>query len=227
MLYVGVVENRMDPLKLGRCKVRIMGLHTEDKTMLPTDELPWAIPLGSIYSASISGIGRSPTGIVQGSTVLVSFLDGESCQQPVMMGTLYGIPQTKSAAFVNDLTNGIVTTDEAGELVTTDGDSVTDIIDSLISSSEETPETIQSTGKKYKVVATPIPDSTEVTYIINGVDNQIQIASATFNSTTQLFEVSLKNPENYTQDQYLPFTGTSSKTFATVDEMTTYFDKNF
>lgn len=227
MLYVGIVENRMDPLKLGRCKVRVMGLHTEDKTMLPTDELPWAVPLGSIYSASISGIGRSPTGIVQGSTVLVSFLDGDSCQQPVMMGTLYGIPQTKSAAFVNDLTNGIVTTDEGGELVTTDGDSVTDIIDSLISSSEETPETIQSTGKKYKVVATPIPESNEVAYIISGIDNQNQIASATFNATTQLFEVLLKNPENYTQNQYLPFTGVTPKTFTTVDEITTYFDKNF
>ena len=27
--WVGVVENRMDPLKLGRCQVRIFGYHTE------------------------------------------------------------------------------------------------------------------------------------------------------------------------------------------------------
>jgi hypothetical protein len=27
-----VVENRDDPLKIGRCQVRIVGLHTENKT---------------------------------------------------------------------------------------------------------------------------------------------------------------------------------------------------
>ena len=34
----GVVENRKDPLFLGRCKVRILGWHTEDKSMLPTKD---------------------------------------------------------------------------------------------------------------------------------------------------------------------------------------------
>ena len=33
----GVVEDRQDPLFLGRCKVRILGWHTEDKAELPTD----------------------------------------------------------------------------------------------------------------------------------------------------------------------------------------------
>ena len=37
-LYTGVVENRNDPLRLGRCQVRIVGLHTEDKTVLPTKD---------------------------------------------------------------------------------------------------------------------------------------------------------------------------------------------
>ena len=67
IFYYGCVENRLDPMKLGRCQVRIAGIHTEDKTQLPTEDLPWSLPLGSIYSASISGIGRSPTGLVQGS----------------------------------------------------------------------------------------------------------------------------------------------------------------
>ena len=108
MLHVGCVENRMDPMKLGRCQVRIVGLHTEDKTILPTEDLPWAYPLGSITSASISGIGRSPTGVVQGSWVVVDFLD-EDNQQPIMLGTIGGIPQTKTAALIGDNANSVVT----------------------------------------------------------------------------------------------------------------------
>ena len=30
--WVGVVENRLDPLNLGRCQIRIKGLHSEKKT---------------------------------------------------------------------------------------------------------------------------------------------------------------------------------------------------
>ena len=93
IFYYGCVENRMDPMKLGRCQVRVVGLHTEDKTILPTDDLPWAIPLVPITSATISGIGRSPTGIVQGTWVVCIFMD-EDKQQPIMIGTVGGIPQT-------------------------------------------------------------------------------------------------------------------------------------
>ena len=41
--YYGVVESRADPKQLGRLKVRVLGLHTEDKVLLPTNDLPWAI----------------------------------------------------------------------------------------------------------------------------------------------------------------------------------------
>jgi len=33
----GVVEDRKDPLFLGRCRVRILGWHTADKSELPTE----------------------------------------------------------------------------------------------------------------------------------------------------------------------------------------------
>ena len=40
--WQGVVEDRLDPLKIGRCRVRILGFHTEDKNKIPTNDLPWA-----------------------------------------------------------------------------------------------------------------------------------------------------------------------------------------
>ena len=87
-LYTGVVENRADPLHLGRCQVRIVGLHTDDKTILPTEDLPWATPLQPITSAANSGIGSSPLGPIEGTWVIGFFLDGEDCQQPAMFGTI-------------------------------------------------------------------------------------------------------------------------------------------
>lgn len=93
--YTGAVESRMDPLMLGRCKVRIIGLHTPDKTILPTEDLPWAYPIQPITSAGISGIGHAPVGPVEGSWVIIIFSD-EDLQQPMMLGTIGGIPQEKS-----------------------------------------------------------------------------------------------------------------------------------
>ena len=74
-LYYGVVENRKDPLKLGRCQVRIVGLHTHDKAVLPTADLPWATPMQPVTSAAMNGIGWTPVGPVEGTTVIVFFAD--------------------------------------------------------------------------------------------------------------------------------------------------------
>lgn len=103
MIYTGVVENRYDPLKLGRCQVRIIGLHTHDKQKLPTDDLPWAYPMQSITSAAMSGIGSTPLGLVEGTSVLIAFQDA-ALQYPIIIGSLGGIPQTNSSISVDDST---------------------------------------------------------------------------------------------------------------------------
>jgi len=45
--WVGVVEDRDDPLMLGRCRVRIVGYHTPIVTELPVEDLPWAHPIAT------------------------------------------------------------------------------------------------------------------------------------------------------------------------------------
>ena len=94
--FQGVVEDRMDPQKLGRLRVRILGHHTEDKTKIPTEDLPWAFPIMPISSASMNGIGEAPVGCVEGTWVIGFFRDGENCQEPVVFGTIGGIPQEKA-----------------------------------------------------------------------------------------------------------------------------------
>lgn len=121
-LYTGVVESRSDPLKLGRCQVRVVGLHTHDKTILPTDELPWAYPMQPITSAAISGIGQSPVGVVEGTWVIVMFRD-EDLQQPIILGTIGGIPQAESRSVNEDLDDSI-TVDSSQATSTTQGSAV-------------------------------------------------------------------------------------------------------
>ena len=86
--WIGVVEDRMDPEKMGRLKVRIFGYHTDNKVILPTKDLPWATPIQPITSAAISGIGLSPIGPIEGTWVIGFFLDGEDMQQPAVFGTI-------------------------------------------------------------------------------------------------------------------------------------------
>jgi hypothetical protein len=94
--WQGVVEDRYDPLYLGRCRVRILGWHTEDKTDMPTESLPWAYPVQPITSAAQTGVGTSPTGPVEGTWVVGFYRDGEQAQEPVFFGTLGGIPSLDS-----------------------------------------------------------------------------------------------------------------------------------
>lgn len=88
--FMGVVEDRQDPEFLGRCRLRIAGYHTSDKTILKTEDLPWAMPLLPMTSASMSGVGNAPVGPVEGTWVFGFFMDGEEAQIPIMLGTYPG-----------------------------------------------------------------------------------------------------------------------------------------
>lgn len=93
--WYGVVEDRKDPLFIGRVKVRCIGWHTDDKTPegIPTEDLPWAEVVQPIHSAAMSGIGTSPTGPLPGTHVFGFFRDGHDAQEPVVLGTVGGIPE--------------------------------------------------------------------------------------------------------------------------------------
>lgn len=95
--FIGVVEDRDDPLNLGRVRVRCFGIHNENKSKIPTAHLPWAIPVMPFHSASMSGVGISPTGAVEGSWVFGFFVDGNEYQIPMILGTMYGVNKEKIA----------------------------------------------------------------------------------------------------------------------------------
>ena len=92
--FVGVVEDRQDPKKLGRVRVRCLGYHSENISDLPTSNLPWAHPMNPVTSATVSGVGQTPLGVVEGTWVVGFFQDSADAQQPIIIGTLPGVPSS-------------------------------------------------------------------------------------------------------------------------------------
>jgi len=88
--FVGVVEDRFDPEHAGRLRVRCLGHHNPDKNAIATSDLPWS---SVIYSdGGISGLGSSPGLFVEGTWVWGYFRDGHEKQEPVILGSLPGVP---------------------------------------------------------------------------------------------------------------------------------------
>ena len=140
-LYTGVVENRRDPLRLGRCQVRIVGLHTEQKTVLPTNDLPWAFPMQPVTSAAMNGIGHAPVGPVEGTWVIIFFRDLDE-QQPIMMGTIGGIPQADSKK-IDEFTDFIELFPSA---ITSAGDKSKDVPQNVVLDGYGSPVAVGSGG---------------------------------------------------------------------------------
>lgn len=116
-IWEGVVEDIADPEQLGRVRVRVLGLHTENLDDIPTDTLPWAMTIQPTNSPSSGGIGSSGTGLLNGAFVTLYFRDFPENQQPVIIGSLLGMPIEKRPAGVGfqDPTGFLPKEDRLGE----------------------------------------------------------------------------------------------------------------
>lgn len=79
MWFMGVVEDRKDPIQSGRCRVRCFGYHTKDRNILATDKLPWASKPAIVD-------------VKEGDWVFGFFIDGENAQQPMIITKIDGVP---------------------------------------------------------------------------------------------------------------------------------------
>lgn len=163
MLYFGIVEDRDDPLKLGRCRVRVAGLHTHDTSILPTTDLPWAMIVQPI-TGSINTAGLAP---IEGTQVIVSFMDSD-CQIPVVFGVVPSIPQTK-LVYINEQDGGAI------------------LKDCLTPQGRQIPTNfVDATGLTSSTVTTPNQDNTTLNNtIIQGISNADQSKSAVVESLAQ------------------------------------------
>ena len=96
--FIGVVEDRKDPKKAGRVRVRCMGYHSAKKVDIPTEDLPWASIMMPVTAGGNSGIGTSSHFLIEGTWV-VGFFRDPAKQEPVIMGALPGINSTETTNF--------------------------------------------------------------------------------------------------------------------------------
>lgn len=94
-MYRGVIEDNKDPEKMGRCKIRVFGVHTEKSNKdnlegITTDDLPWAEPALGLFEGSISGFGSWSVPL-QGSHVFLFFENGHILK-PIFFATIPGLP---------------------------------------------------------------------------------------------------------------------------------------
>lgn len=88
--FLGVVEDRNDPINHGRVRVRAFGFHPPLNTNeVLTEDLPWAFLINGTGGAMIS----IPE---EGDFVFGFFMDGRDAQHPFVLGVIhgahYGIP---------------------------------------------------------------------------------------------------------------------------------------
>ena len=96
--FIGVVEDRNDPKKASRVRVRCLGYHTTDIQEIPTEDLPWATVMMPVTAGANSGIGMSPHFLIEGTWV-VGFFRDPAKQEPVIMGALPGMNTTSPSEF--------------------------------------------------------------------------------------------------------------------------------
>ena len=101
--FTGIVEDRQDPLNLGRVRVRILGRNGIDLNLLPTNSLPWAQVL-------LPTNNPNPYPPKEGDQVFGMFIDGKNAQSPIILGVFPSIPQ--NAAVPNQGFNDVRTTEQ-------------------------------------------------------------------------------------------------------------------
>ena len=89
IFYKGVIEDNDDPEGYGRVKVRIMGVHSDNKTDVPTSTLPWANITRSLDFGGLKG-GMGISSIPQVGTWVYLFFDLGEYDRPVILGAISG-----------------------------------------------------------------------------------------------------------------------------------------
>jgi hypothetical protein len=98
-----------------RYKVRIIGLHDQGETEIPSDQLPWAQVMYPVTAGGgQAGASQTPN-LRQGNFVFGFFLDEKEQQVPVIMGVLGNNAQTSLSTKIGD---NKVTNTQPGSLAT-------------------------------------------------------------------------------------------------------------
>lgn len=85
--FIATVISIEDPLEMGRVRIRIFGIHSENTQDIPEADLPWAQTVIPVTEGGSSGLGAN-VGIKPMAQVFGIFLDGINSQLPLVLGSI-------------------------------------------------------------------------------------------------------------------------------------------
>lgn len=163
--FIGKAKTTInDPKNLGRIRVRIFGIHTDNTDDISDSDLPWA---NTVLSTNVfNGSSYQAYGINDGDTVFGIFLDGKHSQSPLVLGVIPNAAEHVTAVIdESDITNGIGNEYK----VNPDGSRRTDIISnsnmgSYMATGESIKDVPPATGPANSGGGVKIPEETKQKY---------------------------------------------------------------
>lgn len=104
--FTGIVTKYKNTENGYRAKVRIIGYHPDQSSVVKDEDLPWAhvlVPLNFGAGEGGSGVSFNPRG---SETVIGFFMDGDDGQQPVIIGALFSGASVEHLNSPDEGTNG-------------------------------------------------------------------------------------------------------------------------
>ena len=95
-----------------RYKVRIMGVHDQGETAIPSADLPWANIMYPVTAGGGQAASYQTANLRQGNIVFGFFLDGQDMQVPVIMGVMGNNTQTELGMKIGKNDNSVTNTQE-------------------------------------------------------------------------------------------------------------------
>ena len=81
--FNGVVEDRNDPQYLDECEY-VVSVFIRKTRQYYYEDLPGRRLFCRLHQPAISGLGQSPSFLVEGTWVFGYFRDGDDCQEPMV-----------------------------------------------------------------------------------------------------------------------------------------------
>lgn len=224
-LYKGIIEDNNDPKKIGRVKVRVYGVHSDDVNMLPTNTLPWS---EIIHGSSLSGSGIGMSAVPNKGTMVWVLFENNNINVPVVIGAVSGIHDKASSKKAFSDIDGVIPVssrlNESDINRLTRNEKISETIHGTINNN------LKSTSAVGRTISEPASTSNNTVYPNNRVyedlsGNVVEVDSTAGNSRIRVYHSSGARIE-FDKDGNIIVKGLKNSYNLIAGDLSEYIEKN-